>query len=211
MVLTTIVLPLLLGAGPVLPERAVGGVFLTRETATEVELTLRFGQWALNGAPSLPSDDVKALLALKAPVALEAAVSLWDGKGRLVSLGTPRLIFRFSCENDGGLQGQASGTVVVKKASLPRALTPNAKAWNVVGFAVVGSVPRLPPLTRPELDTPTVYVSADLDADGKADAMLSGWRDEAMNCGEPAKKGPQWSVNLRADDDSSGRLRCCGP
>lgn len=208
MALATVVLSLLCGAGPVLPERAIGGVFLTRETPTEIELTLRFGQRALNGAPSLPADDTKALLALKVPVTLEAPLFLWDSKGLLLTLGTPRLLFRFSCENDGGLQAQAIGKVVVKKASLKRPLTPNKEAWNVVGFAVVGTAVRLPPLA-PSMGN--VYFSADLDGDGKVDASLSGGPDDAMNCGEPTKKGPQWSVRLEADEDNTASLRCCGP
>lgn len=44
-----------LGAAPVLPEHAVGGVFVSRETKTELELTLRFDQSVVKDAPALPT------------------------------------------------------------------------------------------------------------------------------------------------------------
>lgn len=197
-------------AGPRLPERAIGGVFLTRETATDVELTVRFGQDTLKDAPALPSG--KALLTLKVPVTLEVPLWLWDGKGRLLSLGTPALTFRFSCENDGGITAQAVGTVKLKKKALPRPLEPVKNAWGVVGFAVAGAAARLPPLEpAPEREDRKTYFVADLDEDGKPDVRLAGSPDDAMNCDEPAKKGQQWSVDLDADKASSARLRCCGP
>lgn len=193
-------------AAPALPEHAVGAAFLSRETKTEVELTLRFDQAVLTDAPALPEG--KAALSFKPKVAVEHEVWLWDSSGKLITLGKPAFTFRFSCENDAGLRAQAIAKVMVKKAQLPRALAPVNNAWKVVGFAVVGA-----PEPRPALATKnpqTVHFAADLDGDGAIDARLSGSQDEAMNCGEPEKQGAQWSVDLERETKRMS-LRCCGP
>jgi|JI10StandDraft_1071094.scaffolds.fasta_scaffold61725_2 hypothetical protein len=196
-----------LAAAPVLPEHAVGGAFISRETKTELELTLRFDQSVVKDAPALPSG--KAMLAFKPTVTVQNEVSLWDATGKLISLGKPAFSFRFTCENDGGLRAQAIAKVMVKKAQLPRALAPVKNAWNVVGFAVVGTAEPRPALT-PKDQAVTIHLVADLDGDGAVDARLSGLQDEAMNCDEPEKKGPQWSVDLERETKSTP-LRCCGP
>jgi hypothetical protein len=193
-------------AAPSLLEHAVGGVFSSRETKTELELTLRFDQSVVREAPALPSG--KARLAFKPEVTVQHDVTLWDATGKLISVGKPAFTFRFACENDGGLRAQAVAKVMVKKAQLPRALGPVKNAWNVVGFAVVGSAEPRPAL-RAKDQAVTVHLVADLDGDGAPDARLSGVQDEAMNCGEPEQKGPQWSVEL--EREKSTALRCCGP
>lgn len=199
-------LTVVFAAAPVLPEHAVGGAFLSRETKTEVELTLRFDQAVVKDAPALPAG--KAALSFKPKVAMEHEVVLWDATGKLISLGKPPFTFRFSCENDGGLRAQAIAKVMVKRAQLPRALAPVKSAWNVVGFAVVGT-PAAGPALTPAAAAVTIHLVADLDGDGAADARLSGVQDETMNCGEPEKQGPQWSVDLEREKRTS--LRCCGP
>lgn len=192
-------------AAPALPEHAVGGAFLSRETKTEVELTLRFDQAVVTDAPALPAG--KAALSFKPKVAVEHEVWLWDSAGKLINLGKPSFTFRFSCENDAGLRAQAIAKVMVQKAQLPRALVPVSNAWKVVGFAVVGAPAPRPALTKvPQ----TVHFAADLDGDGTIDARLSGSQDDAMNCGEPEKLGAQWSVDLEGETKRMS-LRCCGP
>lgn len=200
-------LTVVFAAAPVLPEHAVGAAFVSRETKTEVELTLRFDQGVVKDAPALPAG--KAALSFKPKVAVEHEVSLWDATGKLINLGKPAFTFRFSCENDGGLRAQAIAKVMVKKTQLPRALAPVKSAWNVVGFAVVG-MPAAGPTLSPAAAGATIHLVADLDGDGAPDARLSGLQDEAMNCGEPEKQGLQWSVDLERETKRMS-LRCCGP
>ena len=187
-----------------LPEGALGGAFVVKETATEVELVLRFDQAEVQEAPTLPDDP--AMVAFRKPVKVGAVVTLLDSKGVVVAVGRPAFVFRFSCENDGGRQAQAEARVTVKKSALPRPLVPEPRAAGIAALAVVGKPKTLPPLKGPVVGTE--FVSVDVDRDGKVDARLSGGEDEAMNCEQ--KTGKALSVELEARGESRS-LRCCGP
>lgn len=185
-----------------LPQGARGAAFFVRDDGDAVVLKLRFGERELDQRPS-PPDEAKQWK-WRVPVKLAAPISLFDSKGQLVAVGTPKFTYLLTCENDGGLQGQAIAEVRVLKSQLKRPLKKWPKGWNVVALAVVGRVEKATPLESEDV----AYVKADLDGDGKVDAMLAGGPDEAMNCGE--KKGAHWSVNLYVGDDTTW-LRCCGP
>jgi len=187
-----------------LPAGAVGGAFLKEESEDSVVLVLRFDQSQVDGAPPLPEDNLPAF---RARVKAQAPVTLFDAKGRLVSLTPSAFTYRFSCENDGGIRAQAVAEVKVAKSALSRALRPAKKAWNVVGFALVGKK-KLAALTPEELKQESVYAKADLDGDSAPDSLLSIPPDDAMNC-EDGKSG-QGTVNLVTHDHFTA-LRCCGP
>lgn len=175
-----------------LPNGATGGAFLVKDDGDFVVLKLRFGERELDKQPK-PKSAVK----------LAAAITLFDSKGALVTLGKPKFTYQFTCENDGGVQHQAIAEVRVAKKNFARALIPAKAGWNLVGFAVVGTVAKAAPIK-----TEIVYFTADLDGDGTPDAALEGGPDEAMNCGE--ETGTHFSVNLR-NGGGTTRLRCCGP
>ena len=188
-----------------LPEGALGGAFVVKETKTEVELVLRFDQEEVVAAPTLPEDS-SAMVAFRAPLKLGAAVTLFDGKGVVVGVGRPRFVFRFSCENDGGRRAQAEAHVTVKKSVLSRPLVFQPRAAGIAALAVVGKPKSLAALQGAA--SGIVFLSIDVERDGKVDARLSGWEDEAMNCEQ--ETGKALSVNLEARGELR-RLRCCGP
>ncbi|MGV3623954.1 MAG: hypothetical protein ACO1OB_24260 [Archangium sp.] len=78
------------------PDGARDAAFLVKDDGDFVVLKLRFGEAELDSKPSL--EEWKK----KVPVKLAGPVTLFDDKGVLATVGSPKFAYQLTCENDGG-------------------------------------------------------------------------------------------------------------
>jgi hypothetical protein len=145
-------------------------------------------------------DELRAVFPAQEPVAegVTGELVVFDALGTLARVPVPALERKMWCENDGGEQFRLEG-VVPEIPVAPRQLETLADADGIVAFVWLGPSGAVLPPADPEQ---SVRWLGDLEGDGKPEAAVVGWPDEAM-----CEDG---NLALRTARGTAP-LRCCGP